>query len=134
MTEADLTQRCLMLTDNQKIKLITKLKKSMGEEPENDGSRFSVLFRAATELCGKGILTNFRMRELVIGRMMIAYQMRLDGYAFKTIGKHLVRNYSSIIYLHKTMQEVLDFPHIYKKEKEYWTKFQNLIREYEKKI
>lgn len=84
MTE--LTRRCLSLSKSQKERLIKRLQESFNER-EDDGSRFATLLKAATEICGQGILSSSRDFNLVMGRRMIAYQMRSEDYSFPSIGK-----------------------------------------------
>ena len=87
----ELTRRCLYLKKEDRQKLIRILTESLEEEEkEDDGSRFATLYKAATDVCGHGILTSSRDFNLVMGRRMIAYQMRLEGYSLLTIGKRLI--------------------------------------------
>ena len=126
MTE--LTRRCLSLSKSQREKLIKKLQESLNER-EDDGSRFAVLLKAATEVCGQGILSSSRDFNLVMGRRMIAYQMRLEGYSLMTIGKRLIRHHASIIHMVRMMEDALHFQ--FNLEMEYWNKFQQKIKEYD---
>jgi hypothetical protein len=63
MTE--LTRRCLELSLKERTRLINILQESLNEK-EDDGSRFSELYKAATKVCGQGILTGARDFRLVI--------------------------------------------------------------------
>jgi chromosomal replication initiation ATPase DnaA len=121
----------MTLTDTEKKRLIGELVRSMEGEPEDDKSRFSILFNAARDIVGKGIMTVSRKDELVLGRKMIAYQMRKEGYKLQTIGKHLGRHHASVYHMIKEMRDVFDYPHIYSKETEYWKRFQENIKRYE---
>ena len=103
----------------------------MVEEPEVGPGRFSVLYRAATDMVGKGILSSSRQRELVVGRMMIFYQMRTEGYTLKTIGRYLIRHHTSVYQLQQRMEDVLKFPKIFTDEVRMWNEFQEKIKEYE---
>lgn len=129
----ELTQRCLMLSNTEKTRLISALKASMETEPENDGSRFFLLYKAACDIFGKGIVSSSKLRELVVGRMMIVYQMRTEGFSLQCIGRHLVRHHAAVYHLQKQMENVFKFPHFYPKEIELWDRFQKNIKEYEKK-
>lgn len=56
MTE--ITSKCLSLDRGARQKLIRILQDSLMDEGlVDDGSRFSVLYKIATELCGQGILS-----------------------------------------------------------------------------
>lgn len=103
----------------------------MVEEPQTGQSRFSVLYKAATDIVGKGILSSSRLRELVIGRMMIVYQLRTEGYSLKTIGRYLVRHHASVYQLQRKMEDVLKYPKMFADETRMWNEFQEKIKEYE---
>ena len=126
MTE--LTRRCLSLSKSQREKLIKKLQESLNER-EDDGSRFATLLKAATEICGQGVLSSSRDFNLVMGRRMIAYQMRSEGYSFPSIGKMMVRHHASVIHMVRMMEDALHFQ--FNLEMEYWNKFQQKIKEYD---
>ena len=126
----ELTRRCLYLKKEDRQKLIRILTESLEEEEkEDDGSRFATLYKAATDVCGHGILTSSRDFNLVMGRRMIAYQMRLEGYSLLTIGKRLIRHHASIIHMIRMMNDTMIFR--FKDEMEYWNKFQQKIKEYD---
>ena len=126
----ELTRRCLYLNKQDRQRLIRILTESLEEEErEDDGSRFGTLYKAATEVCGQGILTSSRDFSLVMGRRMIAYQMRLEGYSLMTIGKRLIRHHASIIHMVRMMEDALHFQ--FNLEMEYWNKFQQKIKEYD---
>lgn len=100
-------------------------------EPEfpDDGSRFFTLYNMAKELCGEGILTNSRLPEPVLGRKLIIYQMRTEGFPLKTIGRYLHRTHTSVLHLQKQMQNAIDYPHIFHKEMRFWENFQKKLKE-----
>lgn len=111
-------------------RLIRILTESLEEEErEDDGSRFAILYKAATDVCGQGILTSSRDFNLVMGRRMIAYQMKLEGYSFVTIGKRLMRHHASVMHMVRMMCDTMVFR--FKDEMEYWNKFQEKLKEYE---
>lgn len=127
----ELTRQCLMLPEWEKVRLINNLKASMVEEPQTGQGRFSVLYKAATDIVGKGILSSSRLRELVIGRMMIVYQLRTEGYSLKAIGRYLVRHHASVYQLQRKMEDVLKYPKVFPDEIRMWKEFQEKIKEYE---
>ena len=124
----DLTRRCLSLSKSQREKLIKRLQESLNER-EDDGSRFATLLKAATDVCGQGILSSSRDFNLVMGRRMIAYQMRSEGYSFPSIGKMMVRHHASIIHMVRMMEDALHFQ--FNLEMGYWYMFQQKIEEYD---
>lgn len=126
MTE--LTRKCLLLPIADKQALISILSNSLDMEPEDDGSRFFALYKAATSIVGDGILTDSKMRELVIGRMLIVYQMRKEGYTLQEIARHMKRNHTSIYHLENKMKDVLRYPDFFPSEIQQWNRFQKLIK------
>jgi hypothetical protein len=124
----ELTRRCLELPFHERQRLINVLKVSL-DEKEDDGSRFATLYKAATEVVSNGILTRCKDFNLVMGRRMIAYQMRKEGYSIMTISKKLIRHHASVIHMVKMMEEVLRFQ--FDLEMGYWTMFQKKIEEYD---
>ena len=126
MTE--LTSRCLALSKVQRERLIKRLQESLIEK-EDDGSRFATLLKAATDVCGKGILSSSRDFNLVMGRRMIAYQMRSEGYSFPNIGRHMVRHHASVIHMVRMMEDALHFQ--FDLELGYWNMFQQKLKEYD---
>ena len=128
MTE--LTRRCLDLSKASKEKLIKVLTDSLNEEErEDDGSRFSVLYKIATDICGNGILSNRRDFNLVIGRRLIAYKMRKEGYSLSTIGKHMYRHHASILHAVRMLQDAIDWK--FQPEFTLWETFNEKLKEYE---
>ena len=126
MTE--LTRKCLSLSKSQREKLIKRLQESLNER-EDDGSRFATLLKAATDVCGQGIISSSRDFNLVMGRRMIAYQMRSEGYSFPSIGKMMVRHHASIIHMVRMMEDAIRYQ--FNLEMGYWYMFQQKIIEYD---
>lgn len=131
MTE--LTRRCLDLSKASKEKLIKVLTASLAEEErEDDGSRFSLLYKAATDICGQGILSSRRDLNLVIGRRMIAYKMREEGYSLTTIGRYMIRHHASVLHQVRMMEDALSMKFDY--DIALWELFNQKVAEYEKKV
>lgn len=126
MTE--LTRRCLAVSKDARRRLIKILTESL-EEKESGEERFEVLYKIVTGMVGEGMLTSCRDANLVIGRCLIAYQMRLENYSLQAIGKCLYKNHSSICCMCKKMKEALEYPHIYKREVSYWEDFKKRLNE-----
>lgn len=123
----ELTRRCIALPKEEKLILIKHLQCTMMDEREDDGSRFHTLFQAATKVVGGGIISDSRLKNPVIGRMMIAYKMRQEGYTFQTIGKYMKRGRGSVRILSYKMDDALVLPHSYRYEVECWNKFNELL-------
>ena len=126
----ELTRRCLYLSRERRAKLARILTESLEEEEKvDDGSRFAVLYKAATDVCGNGILTESRDFNLVMGRRMIAYQMRQDGFSLMAIGKRLIKHHASVLHMVRMMEDAFTFK--FKEELRYWERFQNKVKEYD---
>lgn len=128
----DLTRQCLALRKDRREYLIKILTDSLNNEREDDGSRFSLLYKVATEICGNGILTQCRDFKLVMARRMIAYKMRKEGYSLSSIGRYLLRNHASVKHQVLMMQDAIDFKFQY--ELALWELFNQKVAEYEKEM
>ena len=126
----ELTRRCLDLPKPQKIRMIQVLTESL-EEREDDGSRFHELFTIAEGLVGAGILTQSREWHCVLGRRMIAYQMRQEGYSLMKIGKCMNRHHASVVHMVGMMEDIFRYPGVFKEEEEYWNKFITKVKDHE---
>ena len=122
-----LIRRCIALPKEEKLILIKHMQCTMMDEREDDGSRFHELFKAATKIVGGGIVSDSKLKKPVIGRMMIAYKMRQEGYTYRSICEYMKRDRASIRRLRSNMDDVLALPHIYKYEVECWNKFNELL-------
>lgn len=130
MTE--LTRQCLALTKGERAKLIRALEKSLlydSKECEKIKKRFDTLLPIAESLVGKGIIGKLKNRELVIGRRMIAYQMRFDGFSSAKIGMMLDKDHSSVLHMEKMMEDAIRFQ--FRPELTYWERFQQKLHENE---
>ena len=128
----NLTQICLALPNGKKARLIRTLMRSLKEKDQLINKRFDILYKAATAVCGPGILSKFRNRELVIGRNMIAYKMRNEGFSSPTIGKLLQKNHATILNQASCMESALKYQ--FQPDISMWNDFLNKVEEYEKEI
>ena len=122
----EIVTRCLAMSRANREKLIAILEESL-EEKETIQERFQTLLGCATMLMGDGILTSSRDICCVLGRQMIALQMRKEGFGWSDIGRQMGRPHSTIICLVKKMQEYLKYKTYYKNENALWEEFQKLI-------
>ena len=127
----ELTRQCLDLTKKNRKRLIKILEDSLIEK-EDDGSRFHVLLSVAEDIVGKGILSRLRDLNLVVGRRMIAYQMRQEGYSPSFIGKHMLRHRTSVLHMLKMWDDAVKFK--FDLELSCWEQFQKKLKEYEEKV
>lgn len=110
--------------------LIKVLNDSVHDEKEDRG-RFQILLKFATEVVGDGILTRSKEYNCVMGRKMIAWQMRQEGYSLMAIGRRMGRHHASILHLLKLMEDMFKFPGCFKIDEMYWEEFQQKVREYD---
>jgi chromosomal replication initiation ATPase DnaA len=129
MTE--LTRQCLALSYDNRVRLIKVLQGSLRDN-EIARKRFDTLLLIATEVMGNGILLKSRDRNFVIGRRMIAYQMRKEGYSSPLIGRLLGKNHTSVLYMESMMEDAIKFQ--FRPELTYWEEFKQKLQEYEEKI
>ena len=130
MTE--LTNRCLSLNREDRVKMIKLLQESLAQEIAQEEERFQVMFKITTEMFGHGITANSRNFNLVLGRRFIAYQMVSEGYSRSLIAKLLRKCYTSVTQMLVMMDEVFKYPKIYALDIAYWNEFQYKLKEYDK--
>lgn len=127
-----LIRECLGLRQEHKKRLINILQDSMKID-ESDDSRFKLLLEIATELCGTGIMTQTIEPMSSLGRNMIAYQLRKEGYGSSHIGRLLKRNHATVCSMVAKIQDLMEFPNIFLEEEEIWNKFQQRLKEHDEK-
>lgn len=127
----ELTRQCLALSYDNRVRLIKVLQGSLSDN-EIARKRFDMLLLIATEVMGNGILLKSRDRNFVIGRRMIAYQMRQEGYSSPLIGRLLGKNHTSVLYMESMMEDAIKFQ--FRPELTYWEEFKRKLQEYEEKI
>lgn len=127
-----LIRECLGLRQEHKKRLIDILQDSMKID-ESDDSRFQTLLGIATELCGTGIMTKTIEPMSSLGRNMIAYQLRKEGYTSSQIGRLLQRNHATVVNMIAKIQDLIEFPNTFLDEEEIWNKFQLKLREHDEK-
>ena len=127
-----LIRECLELRQEHKQRLITILQDSMNND-ESDDSRFKVLLSIATELCGNGIMTRTIEPKSSLGRNMIAYQLRQEGYNSCHIGRLLERNHSTVCAMIAKINDLIEYPDVFVDEEAVWKEFQKRLKEHDEK-
>lgn len=127
-----LIRECLELRQEHKKRLIDILQESMKID-ESDDSRFKLLLDFATELCGNGIMTQTIEPKSALGRNMIAYQLRTEGYNYSHIGRLLHRNHSTVYSMVAKIEDIMEYRGVFPDEEEIWNKFQQKIKEHDEK-
>lgn len=127
-----LIRECLELRQDHKKRLIDILQDSMKID-ESDDSRFQTLLTIAKELCGCGILTATIEPKSSLGRNMIAYQLRKEGYSSTHIGRLLKRNHSTVCAMIAKINDLIEYPNVFVDEETIWNKFQEKLKEHDEK-
>lgn len=122
----ELIRTCLDLPENERARLASLLSDSLRKK-KTDNKRFDILLEIATEVVGDGILSRTKDFNCVMGRRMIAYQMRKEGFSLNQIGRRLNRNHTSVLHMEKMMDDIFRFPGVFKVEEEYWNEFKRKI-------
>lgn len=126
----ELMRQCLSLPLEDRKKLSSLLCDSIADETTDNG-RFDVIVRAASEAVGTGIINFSRDHKCCLGRQMVAYQMRLEGYTLQAIGRRLLRHHASVAYMVKIMEDAFRYPVAFKEEMRYWKEFTNKLQTYD---
>lgn len=120
-------QELLSLPKEQRAHLIVVLKNSLSEKGKSIEERFKIMKKAADRIIGEDILSDNRKSIAVYGRRMVAYAMRQEGFSLQAVGNKLKKDHSTICSLAKGMQDILDYPHIFKAEVKMWNAFKESI-------
>lgn len=123
-----LIKECLNLPREDKTYLIGLLSSSLRDRTVIPG-RFRELLEYASLLCGDNIMSRARDHYSCIGRMMIAYQLREEGYTLSEIGRQMGRHHATIIHMCKMMEDVLLYRTAFRIEYTFWVEFQKLIKD-----
>lgn len=130
MTE--LTKQCLNLPFDRRARLAKILNESLFKGEDMATRRFYILLPIAENLVGVGVLDKTKDIELVIGRRMIAYQMRQEGFSLQTIGTLLGKHHTTIMHMVNMMEDAIKFQ--FRPELTYWEEFQQKLKEHEEKV
>lgn len=94
--------------------------------------RFRVLLALAEEALGYA-LTSTRSRQNTELRMLVAKQMRSEGYRLEEIAAFMDRDHSTVSFYARTMDDVLAFPIAYGDLINKYADFKSKIDEYDKR-
>ena len=75
----------------------------------NGPDRYAILLRLAEQATGHQ-LTKSRCRENTDIRILVATQMRSEGYGLYEIGRWMERDHSTVTYYTKMMEDALSLP------------------------
>ena len=127
-----LIRECLGLRREHKKRLIDILQDSLKMD-ESDDSRFQTLLKIATELCGTGIMTRTVEHMSSLGRNMIAYQLRMEGYDSSHVGRLMKRNHSTVYAMIAKIYDLIEYPDVFVDEEAIWKEFQKRLKEHDEK-
>lgn len=130
MTE--LTNRCLSLNREDRVKMIKLLQESLAQEIAQEEERFQVLYKIATDMFGDGILRGSRSFNLVLGRRFITYQMVAEGYSKALIARLMRKCHASVVHMYEMMEDTFKYPKMCALDIAYWNEFQRKLKEYDK--
>lgn len=82
-----------------------------------------------SDIVGANILLKSRKQILVWARHMVAYQLRLDGYSFHSIGRLLDLDHSTVVHCEQQVRRMILAPSMYKDESEVWKEFQKQLNQ-----
>lgn len=74
---SDLISRCLLLSKEERVQMIDILKESL-KERDTINERFAILYGIINEVVGGDILSPRRDLYLVLGRRIVAYQLKQE--------------------------------------------------------
>ena len=117
-----------MSAENRKH-IINVLQDSLVDRKKDIVDRFAELVHAATCVVGKGVLSRSRDTNAVLGRQMISYQMRIEGYSFSGIGRLLGQHHATIMHNVQVMEDIIRYRQSYRVEYAVWEVFNQLIDE-----
>lgn len=127
----ELTRQCLALSKARRAYLIRVLKDSLSQKDKiEDSERFTILLKAATAVCGDGIMSKSKAFLPTLGRKMIAYTMREEGFSLASIGRFLDKDRTTARTLAMKMEDAITYQ--FKEDMPLWRAFKNLVAEYEK--
>ena len=94
----------------------------------SDPSIWRKYVAAMESIVGGDIRSRSRKRRVVVGRSLVAYQLRLDGWTLERIGLAINRDHATVMHAIDMAKHYM----IYRDFAEVWSKFQIKINENEK--
>lgn len=118
---SDIEERCLSLSNKEKVRLIDTLRKSL--ETKDSGNTFEKMHDAIVKVMGCEVIVKSRERDFVIGRTILAHACAMEEWSENTIGKFLQRDHSTVHKLKENMKCWLAMPNIFKRENDLYIEF-----------
>lgn len=112
------------------MKLCEAIRRSVERDlHQRDEGRGDELMNLMKEIVGP-IPRNSRDRLYVNARMIVAWQLRKEGYSLSYVGVAVKRDHSTVVHMTKKMQDIVEFPNAYADVIDIWKQFRNKM-EYE---
>lgn len=127
---SDLISRCLLLSKEERVQIIDILKESL-KERDTINERFAILYGIINEVVGGDILSPRRDLYLVLGRRIVAYQLKQEGYPITKIGRCLGKHHASVLHMVSMMEDVFRYPGTFNMDEVYWDRFTKKLNEYD---
>ena len=107
-------EEVLSLSTAERRDLMRKIGKSLikEEHAENLRERYDIV-KSVVENVMEHKMTEGRTRDDVLCRMFVAYILHQDGYSLSKIGEILNKNHSTVIYLVRTVNDMVEVPSAY---------------------
>lgn len=125
----DLKRKCDALSLEDKIDLRDYISASINRnECLQSGIRCSILLGEIGDVIGRKVDYFHRDPMDVWARAMVAYQMTLEGYSTIEIGRQMMKDHSTVIYLRNKMKDAFEIPNAYRDILQIWNDFQKRIK------
>jgi len=118
---SEIEERCLSLSDKEKMRLIETLRKSL--ETKDSGKTFEKMHDAIVKVMGCEVITKSRESDSVIGRTILAHACAAKGLSENAIGVFIKRDHSTVHALKKKMETWLSYPNVFKRENDLYVEF-----------
>lgn len=105
-------------------------KRDMGKEVMLDGL-CSEYVSIMSELIGADIMTKNKSARMAWARYMVFYKLKQKGMGVSRIGEKIGRKHCSVIHGVYQVQNMLEFPSMYRDEMDLWRSFTQKIEENE---
>ena len=127
----ELKHKCERLSLEEKMELRDYLSASIANSHMggfHSPLRCSILLGDMAEVMGLDAIGYFSRDPMMVwARAMVAYQMIQEGYSTGEIGRQMMKDHSTIIYLRKKVQNAFDIPRAYQDILAIWNDFQKRI-------
>lgn len=115
------------LSNSQKRELCNYIILAFSQNSED--TRGNTVKKKMEEITGISLAEKNQTQKFVWARSMVAYQLREEGFTLEAISKVLGCTVTNAFRMEKKVQDLIDFPHIYKNIVPIWVEFKTAINE-----